>query len=518
MQHPDYHVIILGGAFSGASLGCLLRRDHPEARILVVERAEAFDRKVGESTSEVAAAFMTRVLRISHHLNREHLVKQGLRLWFDDGPDCQLEECGEIGALYQSRLTTYQLDRSVLDEHLLAGAVDAGCELLRPAVVKGVELEEGGLQKVTVEQGGESRTLTARWVVDATGKAAMLARKLGHWRLVDSHPTKSMWGRFRGVRDLDGPEFEVAHPDIARRVRTARDTATNHLTGRGWWCWIIPLRGGEVSFGLTYDPRYFEPAKGGTIFERLLKHARQTPVGRWMFAEAEGVGTDMRAYGHLPYRTEQLCGDGWMCIGDAAGFMDPLYSQGLDYCSHTVQAARRLLGAHLGEAPACGAALADLNRQFAESYQRWFAALYEHKYAYVGDAELMQAAFLMDLACYFIGPVRLVYDEPETEWFRMPYFGPAGAVFARFMSFYNRRLAHLGNKRHAAGCYGRKNAESVLLIERGFVPDMKAMFRLLLRGAVIWVRAEMHGLTLRSGAEVPVPAGGGVMDAATGEV
>ncbi|RYD84193.1 MAG: NAD(P)/FAD-dependent oxidoreductase, partial [Verrucomicrobiaceae bacterium] len=56
---PDYDVVIFGGAFSGSALALLLKRARPETRVLIVEKSEAFDRKVGESTSEVAGCFIT---------------------------------------------------------------------------------------------------------------------------------------------------------------------------------------------------------------------------------------------------------------------------------------------------------------------------------------------------------------------------------------------------------------------------------------------------------------------------
>src|SRR5688572_30810595 len=84
---PDTHqfdVAILGGAFSGASTAILLRRDQPRLRVLIVEKAEAFDEKVGEATTEMSAMFLTRRLAMWHHLEREQLPKEGLRYWFQN--------------------------------------------------------------------------------------------------------------------------------------------------------------------------------------------------------------------------------------------------------------------------------------------------------------------------------------------------------------------------------------------------------------------------------------------------
>ena len=388
-----HDVIIIGGAYSGACMGILIKRARPEARVLIVERSVEFDRKVGESTSEVAACFLTRVLHLSKYMHHNHLTKQGLRMWFTTpGNEC-LTRCTEVGTFYQTRLPTFQIDRALLDEYLLELAQKEGCELWRPAKVEEITLSENGgkVQRITAKVGGETREASASWLVDSSGKASMLARKLGHWRRLESHPTNSIWARFRDVEDLDGHELAKRHPEFADSVRCSRNLATNHLMGRGWWCWIIPLKNGDVSFGLTYDPRVFQPPKEGTIPEKLLAHARQHPVGRFLFEHATAVENDSRAYSHLPYYSDQVAGDGWAIVGDAAGFMDPLYSQGLDYCSHSVYTAHKFIARSLAGEDATEARVA-YNEQFRQSYFRWYQSLYDNKYEYLGEADLVYAA------------------------------------------------------------------------------------------------------------------------------
>ncbi len=125
-MHSAYDVVIIGGAFSGASTGILLRRQQPGLRVLIVEKAAEFDRKVGESTTEVSSCFMTRVLGITNYLGHHQLSKQGLRMWFARTPEEPFEECVELGARYNSRLSGFQVDRATLDEHVLSLAVGGG--------------------------------------------------------------------------------------------------------------------------------------------------------------------------------------------------------------------------------------------------------------------------------------------------------------------------------------------------------------------------------------------------------
>ncbi len=493
MQYT-YDVIIIGGAFSGSSMGLLLKRARPETKILIVERSTEYDRKVGESVSEVAGCFLTRVLRLSHYLDHHHLNKHGLRMWFTSDNNKSLAACSEIGAYYQTRLPAYQIDRSLLDQHIYDLATEAGCEMWRPAKVGEIKLNGKEGQTVEIKVGEETRAVTAKWVIDASGKAATLARKLGHWRKLDSHPTNSLWGRFRNVADMDGYEFTKEHPEFMNAVRSARGRATNHLMGRGWWCWIIPLPNGDVSLGLTYDRRIMEAPEGADIPEKLLNFVRKHPMGLALFDKAEPVAHDARAYSHLPYYTEQTAGEGWACVGDAAGFMDPLYSQGLDYCAHTTYAVHKIVLESLSGKEMTND-IAAYNQLFNDSYQRWYQSIYHNKYHYLGDAELMNAAFLLDLGSYFIGPVRSVYENTDREFSLLPYSGMAGKMFAKFMSLYNRRLALIARKRWEAGTYGNMNLNHRFLLKQGFAPDLK-IWRLFRNGLWIWAKAEINAFFL----------------------
>ncbi len=495
-DNTDYDIVVIGGSFSGSSLAWLVKRDYPNAKVLIIERAEEFDRKVGESTSEVAGCFLTNVLRLGPHLARRHVAKHGLHLWFNDDKNECPSRCTEIGPDYQVRLPTYQVSRNILDQHLLERSENLGCELVRPATVKSIELSETDAPhsvKFKDEEGNE-REVTGKWLVDASGRAAVIARKRGTHKRLEDHPVNSMWARFKNVRDFDSIEMDTEVPGLCTMGRAPRFNSTNHLVGFGWWCWLIPLENGELSAGLTWDPRLFTPDKEGKIGERLKRHLVQHPIGKALFENAEALDHDSRIYSHLPYYSTETAGNRWICIGDAAGFMDPLYSQGLDYCAHSTFIASKIIRGDLGgDCPKM--ALKEYNRQFIESYFRWFNAIYRDKYTYLGDADLMYAAFLLDLGTYFVGPVRLVYEKPEEEFAHMPYYGTGGKIFAKFMALYNRRLSKIALKRKAAGCYGRHNLDMSKLVTEGFSPTLGS-FKQIWRGTRMWLRAEIHALRL----------------------
>lgn len=507
----DYDAVIIGGAFSGAATALMLKRKRPEARVLIIEKNAAFDRKVGESTTEVSSCYMTRILGLANYLGHEQLTKQGLRLWFCNSADQSFDECVEVGPRYSARVPTFQVDRAKLDSHLLDSAVQAGCDLWRPAKVTKCEL--GGTNGQTISaivDASEERSVRAGWLVDATGRATMLARKLGHLRPNLEHPINSVWARFTGVKDWDSYDWREKFRDYMDACRTSRSWATNHLMGHGWWCWIIPLRGGDVSAGIVYDNRIFKLPEGSTLAERLHSHLLTHPVGREIFAQARPMEGDVHALSMLPYHNAKVSENGWACVGDAAGFIDPLYSPGLDFCSYTSYYVADMIGSQLAGEDVTPR-IRNYSEHYPTMYHYWFQSLYKDKYYYMGDADLMSAALLLDVASYYFGLVIPAYRNPEKEFREMPFRGRTGRIAAAVMTLYNRRLATLGKRRQATGYFGKHNAGWRELYD-GFVPDGR-VWKLLRKGLLRWGKAELTNLRLmfassahRSGAETPATA------------
>ena len=322
-------VLVIGGAFSGSSFATLLQRRVPGCRVILVEQSERFERRVGEATVELSGAFISRVLGLYDHLSRHHLPKHGLRYWFTDGPDRELAEMTEVGGRDLPHLPSFQLDRSKLDEHLLARVAEDGCEVLRPARVR--DVEHGWPEsRVEVEGAEGTHWITARWVIDASGRRAFLARRKGLYERVERHPTAAIWARWKGVRDLDRPgalqrlEPEgTADPESEPLLPLSRRLATNHFCGYGWWSWVIPLSGGETSIGLVYNKELFQLPGEGLKRPRYEDFLRTRPGLRELLAEAEIEDNDFMAYSHLPFKSSRYMDRGWALVGDAASFIDP---------------------------------------------------------------------------------------------------------------------------------------------------------------------------------------------------
>lgn len=490
-KSENYDVVVLGGAFSGAATALLLRRDAPHLRVLIVEKLTQFDEKVGEATTEMSAMFMTRRLALWRHLELEQLPKEGLRYWFHNERVTSHVNASESGAFLRSTVPSFQLRRDALDEKILADAVAEGAELLRPARVRDMTLAPYD-NLITVEQDGVERQISCRWVVDASGRVNLIGRKLGIVQKNEEHPTAAMWARFRNVRHID--EIAARGPlEFARKNVGSRRLATNHYMGFGHWIWVIPLRNGETSIGVVWDKRLVNLHDSKNRQEEFLAFLKSKAALAELLEGSEIRSEDFRYYSHLPYVAKQYMGEGWALVGDAAAFLDPYYSPGLDHAAFSVEATVEIIKKETSGMDVA-AMRHEHNETFLRSYNRFFQAAYRDKYYYMGEYDLLTASFIMDTAFYYNFLVIPAYRFMG-KFFWMPVLAPKPAGFAfNTMRLYNGRFKKIALARRAAGEAERRNdgRRISIFLNLGLAPS-----RMFLRGVKIWMKAELDYVRLR---------------------
>ena len=246
---------------------------------------------------------------------------------------------------------------------------------------------------------------------------------------------------------------------MAAKCFGLRHFATNHFMGDGWWCWVIPLKGGDTSIGLVYDQRVVTLPPGPSTGERLRAFLlERSPVAREILENARWQEDDVHFRKNLPYYTTTYAGDGFALVGDAAGFIDPFYSPGLDWIAYTAAAAADLIVAERSGESDVPTRIERHNRDYSRAYRRWFEAIYQNKYDYMGDFELYRIAFLFDLGLYYIFVASQPFKNGKEVLVRPIYSLPPSTPFFYFMRFYNRRMAAMGRSRRARGTFGRRNA------------------------------------------------------------
>ncbi|MSU64136.1 MAG: hypothetical protein EXS31_17380 [Pedosphaera sp.] len=258
------------------------------------------------------------------------------------------------------------------------------------------------------------------------------------------------------MKDWDGLELAQRHPAWAKACFGIRGTATNHFMGEGWWAWVIPLKDGDFSIGVVFDQRFVTWPEGGSVGQRPKDFLCRHPAGREILEQATWIEDDVHWRRNLAYKVSTRSGDGFVLTGDAAGFMDPFYSLGMDWLTFTTMRAVDLIAAQQTGKP-LAAEIERYNRDFEVSYDRWFDAIYRDKNSYFGEYDLMRLAFLMDLGFYYLGVAAQPYRRGESA-LRESVFTTAPSIpFFHLMRTYNRRFAAIARQRQRRGATGRLN-------------------------------------------------------------
>ncbi len=395
---PDLDVAILGGGLAGNLLARQLMRADARLRVAVFEKQTERSYKVGESTVEIATNYLTRRLGLASYCYDQHLPKNGLRFFCDTvGRDASLTEMSEIGSAGLPYHPSFQLDRARLEADLLEMNASDGVEVRVGAKVETLSLNADGDHELRVAQGETKETRRARWVIDATGRASMVAKQKGLRRELDGHELSAAWVRARGVADLDALDAPEWH---ARVRHTSRVLSTNHFCYRGYWIWLIPLRNGITSIGVVSERDHFDPAvrRRDGFLPFLRGHESIAPL----FENAELI--DHGTYKQLAYGTKRFFepSERWAVIGDAAAFTDPFYSPGSDFIAIENDLVTDLImrdraGDDRDEYRRRGA-------YYEELMQFRFEAtmlLYEDLYSTFGSFDLLQLKWDFDIACYY---------------------------------------------------------------------------------------------------------------------
>ncbi len=307
----EYDVIVAGGGPGGATVATLIAQQG--YRTLLIERSSEPEFKIGESLMPATYWIFER-LGVLDKMKASHFAKKySVQFFSSDGKASTPFYFRDHDDHESSQ--TWQVLRSEFDQMLLDNAQEQGVEVQRGVRLADVLFEGDRAVGARVRRNGsDSIDLTSRVFVDATGQRAFLAGKLGLLELDPRLKKASFFAHFNGgFRDHGIDEGA---------------TIIFHTDGRKSWFWSIPLPGNTVSIGVVGDighlilGRSRDPQK---VFEEELAHC---PALAARLEEAEQA-MPMRAIRDFSYHSTKGAGNGWVLVGDAGGFIDPVYSTGV---------------------------------------------------------------------------------------------------------------------------------------------------------------------------------------------
>jgi len=308
-SHAD--VAIIGGGPAGSAAAILLAR---AGRRVVLCEKEAFPRfKIGESLLPHSLDLFDR-LGIRDELDRHAFPKSGgeiatacgrrtRRFYFED-------------ALQLKQRSAYQVERAWFDRMLLGRAAESGVEVRQPCAVTGFTGDADGVTLQT--DGGEIR---ASYLLDCSGRNAVVGTQFDLRRSYDHLQKFSVFAHYEGVQRDEGRDA----------------TLTRLVRGKRCWFWLIPLDARRTSIGVVMDIADFRAAR--TTPQAALENAiADSVLMRSRMAGARPV-TEFHAAGDYSYRNTRLHGPRWLLAGDAAGFIDPIFSTGVFLALHSAEQA-----------------------------------------------------------------------------------------------------------------------------------------------------------------------------------
>lgn len=398
----------MGGGLSGLSLAIQLKLKSAGLRILVAEKAthpapEAAH-KVGESSVEIASHYFENILGLEKQLDKE-LPKFGLRFFYTQGKNLEIGRRIELGSYEYPMAKSYQIDRGRFENSLAEHCKSLGIDFQDNCKVKDLVLGSNDHQ-ITLLSNKQEYTVQTSWLVDATGRMGVLKRKLKLARPA-YHDVNASWFRINHNIDIDDWHDD---PEWQSRAKVPRRLSTNHLMGKGYWVWLIPLASGSTSIGIVADAKIHPYAEINT-FERAQAWLKKyEPQCAQIIEQHQDKRQDFLTLKHYSYNCKKMySADSWAITGDAGVFLDPFYSPGSDFIAlNNGFISDLILKQQAGED------IVARTEQYEKLFRTIFVAfspVYEDQYPIMANAKVMTFKIIWDYTLYWSGAALLYFRD-----------------------------------------------------------------------------------------------------------
>jgi len=346
-------VVIVGNSIVSNLAALYFKKHLPESVEVILIGPDKRDGLplVGESIIEITAQFLENQLGLGQYLRKNHYPKYALTYYFKLDPDnpsdrtysvhCSEREPRDLNPLDgwegpMARPPSWLLNRTTFDCDLKDMVDKYGSIERINGMVTDIEINGKSGHKLRIKEiNGNTRNLKANWIIDATGRRRLLARKFG-LVVMSEGQRDCFWFR---LGDFDRSLLSELHalgpkpPALGESYHYDRYYSTHHFMGRGNWIWLIPLRTNDnselISIGLSSRTDVYE--HDVRTVDSFIEHVSKVhPVVTDFVKSGNVIDTNLlRNYLYTIKRVYSP--DRWGIVGDAAFAPDPLFSNGLAF-------------------------------------------------------------------------------------------------------------------------------------------------------------------------------------------
>ncbi len=306
-------VIVIGGGPSGSTAATLIAQKGYNVRLLEREHFPRFH--IGESLIPQTYWVMKRLNMLDKMKSSEFIRKYSVQ--FVGASGRLSEPFYFLDNNPHESSQTWQVKRSEFDQRMIENAAEHGVDVQHGVRVLEVLFEGDRAVGVRVqdEAGGEERIERADVIVDASGQSSLIQGKLGIREWDQELKKAAVWTYWEG-----------AQRDIGRDEGA---TVVLQVQGKAGWFWYIPLHDNIISVGVVADQSYLFKNRDSKEFEAIYQaEVDKCPAVKQRISLGKRVAP-YRAAKEYSYRSRRAAGNGWVLVGDAFGFLDPLYSSGV---------------------------------------------------------------------------------------------------------------------------------------------------------------------------------------------
>jgi flavin-dependent dehydrogenase len=348
---PD--VLVIGGGPAGTTTATLIAQHGHRVQLFERERAPRFH--IGESLIPMTYDVLER-LNMLPKMRDSHFVKK-YSVQFINEHGRLSEPFYFLDHKPHESSQTWQVYRKEFDQKLLENTREHGVQVYQGVRVLEVLFEgERAVGVRLLDEEGREREVHAKVVVDASGQSSMIMSRLGLREWDPQLKKAALWTYWKG-----------AQRDTGRDEGATLVLAT---TGKKGWFWYIPLHNDMISVGVVAAYEYLFKDRASKDHEAIyFEEVERCPGLKPRLANAQRCD-DYRAAKEYSYRSRSAAGDGWVLVGDAFGFLDPLYSSGVLLALKSGQLAADAIAEGLAKGDTSAAQLGKWESEFTRGMDR----------------------------------------------------------------------------------------------------------------------------------------------------